>query len=105
MSSFEALPDLAWVSIMFDFPEVPLLCKEGLGEVEAWRKHVAQHRKDVREDQLSRNRKKEKEGKPQEKPRRTPPLKVATPVTQAKRRTLQSDHTEWMVLVCQPSHV
>ena len=25
---------------MFDFPEVPLLCKEGLGEVEAWRKHI-----------------------------------------------------------------
>ncbi len=43
MSSFEALPDLAWVSIMFDFPEVPLLCKEGLGEVEAWRKHLGLH--------------------------------------------------------------
>ncbi len=28
---------------MLDFPEVPLLCKEGLGEVEAWRKHVGLH--------------------------------------------------------------
>jgi len=30
-----ALPGLAWVIIVFDCSKVPLLCKEGLGEVEA----------------------------------------------------------------------
>jgi hypothetical protein len=34
---------LAWVIIVFDFPKVPLLCKEGLGEVEVWRKHIELH--------------------------------------------------------------
>jgi hypothetical protein len=29
--------------MVFDFPEVPLLCKEGLGEVEAWREHAGLH--------------------------------------------------------------
>ncbi len=30
------LPDFVWVIIVFDCPEVPLLCKVGLGEVETW---------------------------------------------------------------------
>ena len=30
------VPHLAWVTIVFDCSSIPLLCKEGLGEVEAW---------------------------------------------------------------------